>query len=243
MSYRTQSQTTQQQQQLNSQHEPQEDSPEIMAPPKPRRARNPSQTTTKNQQQQQQQQYQQQYQQQPQHQHHQHEHHAQQNGTTPATPATLMNFKIDANSHSATTSPLIGPSDSSITTTTTTTTSRRSSSVSTLKQQHNNSREALDDENPADKKTSHKLAEQGRRNRMNQAIQDLGLLIPDEMNADVAIPSKATTVEMACLLIQNLTSENSYLREKLKQFNFEIESNESVSPLESIQSENSHSTN
>lgn len=61
----------------------------------------------------------------------------------------------------------------------------------------------------SDKKTSHKLAEQGRRNRMNIAIQDLDSLIPEEWKKDITVPSKATTVELGCRYIR-------YLLEKQK---------------------------
>lgn len=140
---------------------------------------------------------------------------------TPATPATLMNFKIDNNnnnnpsSNQSSSSPLLGPDSKS-----------RDEDFETSNSSNS-------------KKTSHKLAEQGRRNRMNQAIQDLGCLIPEELSSNVSIPSKATTVELACVYIDNLSKENHYLREKLKQFNFELESNESISPLETT---NNHSS-
>lgn len=78
------------------------------------------------------------------------------------------------------------------------------------------------------KKNSHKLAEQGRRNRMNQAIIELGTLIPDELNSTVAIPSKATTVELASVYIKALQNEIKRLNEELENL-----SNEDVSPLDS----------
>ncbi|AOA62059.1 Transcription factor [Komagataella phaffii CBS 7435] len=56
----------------------------------------------------------------------------------------------------------------------------------------------------ADKKATHKLAEQGRRNRMNNAIQELDAILPLEMRKYVTTPSKATTVELACQYIQSL---------------------------------------
>ncbi|CAN3357049.1 hypothetical protein DICA1_C11760 [Diutina catenulata] len=59
-------------------------------------------------------------------------------------------------------------------------------------------------EKPATKQASHKLAEQGRRNRMNQAVHDLGLLIPKSYHDEVSIPSKATTVELASKYIADL---------------------------------------
>lgn len=59
-------------------------------------------------------------------------------------------------------------------------------------------------EKPPTKKASHKLAEQGRRNRMNQAVHDLGELIPKLYHDLVTIPSKATTVELASTYIKDL---------------------------------------
>lgn len=59
-------------------------------------------------------------------------------------------------------------------------------------------------EKPPTKKASHKLAEQGRRNRMNQAVHDLGKLIPKLYHDQVTIPSKATTVELASTYIRDL---------------------------------------
>ena len=62
-------------------------------------------------------------------------------------------------------------------------------------------------EKPTAKKASHKLAEQGRRNRMNTAVQALGTLIPQNYHDQVAIPSKATTVELASKYIEDLVNE------------------------------------
>ncbi|GME91099.1 unnamed protein product [[Candida] boidinii] len=61
--------------------------------------------------------------------------------------------------------------------------------------------------NVHDKKINHKLAEQGRRNRMNIAIQDLERLIPDELKNEVLVPSKATTVELASRYIIQLQQQ------------------------------------
>ncbi|KAL6450229.1 PHO4 Phosphate system positive regulatory protein PHO4 [Candida maltosa Xu316] len=68
-------------------------------------------------------------------------------------------------------------------------------------------------EKPATKKASHKLAEQGRRNRMNQAVQELGRLIPQSYHDEVAIPSKATTVELASKYINSLLNEIEELKQ------------------------------
>lgn len=62
------------------------------------------------------------------------------------------------------------------------------------------------------KKTSHKLAEQGRRNRMNNAISELLLLIPSTLHERAQIPSKATTVELAAEYITVLLKEIEELR-------------------------------
>lgn len=69
-------------------------------------------------------------------------------------------------------------------------------------------------EKPPSKKASHKLAEQGRRNRMNSAVHSLGLLIPQSYHDTVAIPSKATTVELAANYIQDLLEEIDTLKKK-----------------------------
>lgn len=67
-------------------------------------------------------------------------------------------------------------------------------------------------EKPSTKKTSHKLAEQGRRNRMNQAVYELGKLIPPSLHEQVSIPSKATTVELAATYITFLEKEVEELK-------------------------------
>lgn len=60
---------------------------------------------------------------------------------------------------------------------------------------------------PTTKKASHKLAEQGRRNRMNMAVHELSNLIPQDYHDEVTIPSKATTVELASKYIRALVRE------------------------------------
>ncbi|AET39440.1 phosphate-sensing transcription factor PHO4 Ecym_4385 [Eremothecium cymbalariae DBVPG len=57
------------------------------------------------------------------------------------------------------------------------------------------------------KKEVHKVAEQGRRNRLNNALVELNTLLPQELKDSVQVPSKATTVEMACEYIKQLTSQ------------------------------------
>ncbi|CCH63151.1 hypothetical protein TBLA_0J01560 [Henningerozyma blattae CBS 6284] len=57
------------------------------------------------------------------------------------------------------------------------------------------------------KKEVHKVAEQGRRDRMNNALKELNSLLPEELKDEVNVPSKATTVELACTFIKQLLSE------------------------------------
>lgn len=70
-------------------------------------------------------------------------------------------------------------------------------------------------EKPTTKKANHKLAEQGRRNRMNQAVHELSKLIPPAYHGLVLIPSKATTVELAANYIRDLLREIDELNSKL----------------------------
>ncbi|ODV83838.1 hypothetical protein CANARDRAFT_9128 [[Candida] arabinofermentans NRRL YB-2248] len=74
-----------------------------------------------------------------------------------------------------------------------------------------------------DKKTTHKLAEQGRRNRMNVAIQDLEKLLPDSLKNDVIVPSKATTVELSTRYISELLQANEGLKGELRDIKRELE--------------------
>lgn len=64
------------------------------------------------------------------------------------------------------------------------------------------------------KKSTHKLAEQGRRNRMNSAVKELSSLIPESYHDEVSIPSKATTVELASRYIMDLHHELDEIRKK-----------------------------
>ncbi|AGO11655.1 AaceriADL123Cp [[Ashbya] aceris (nom. inval.)] len=57
------------------------------------------------------------------------------------------------------------------------------------------------------KKEVHKVAEQGRRNRLNSALADLNDLLPPELKESAQVPSKATTVELACKYIRQLTGQ------------------------------------
>ncbi|KAK8440477.1 phosphate-sensing transcription factor [Candidozyma auris] len=69
------------------------------------------------------------------------------------------------------------------------------------------------------KKASHKIAEQGRRNRMNQAVHELANLIPQHYHEQVTIPSKATTIELASKYINALLKELDEVKSKLPQDN------------------------
>lgn len=67
------------------------------------------------------------------------------------------------------------------------------------------------------KKASHKIAEQGRRNRMNTAIADLASLIPQLYHDEISIPSKATTVELASRYIRKLLGDIENLKSDAEQ--------------------------
>lgn len=64
------------------------------------------------------------------------------------------------------------------------------------------------------KKTSHKLAEQGRRNRINSALTELARLIAPSGQTN----SKANTVEQAITFIKELQDEIVQLKERLSVF-------------------------
>lgn len=89
---------------------------------------------------------------------------------------------------------------------------RRSSLRDTTKLYKQKSSSEEDDENDDEvvkkQKQVHKAAEQGRRNRLNNALKDLDALLPKDLKDTVQIPSKATTVELAAQYIR-------YLRDKV----------------------------
>lgn len=64
------------------------------------------------------------------------------------------------------------------------------------------------------KRTSHKLAEQGRRNRINSALADLGKVLPPAFQAN----SKASIVEMAIEYIQSLKTDLAQTKERLSKY-------------------------
>ena len=63
------------------------------------------------------------------------------------------------------------------------------------------------EEDESSKREVHKVAEQGRRNRLNMALTELNSLLPSELKETVVIPSKATTVELACMYIRQLRGD------------------------------------
>lgn len=85
--------------------------------------------------------------------------------------------------------------------------SSSSSETSPILDSHMGSMPKKSGEKPSTKKASHKLAEQGRRNRMNVAVHELSSLIPQDYHEEVSIPSKATTVELASKYIRDLLVE------------------------------------
>ncbi|CUM62733.1 uncharacterized protein PRCAT00000290001 [Priceomyces carsonii] len=84
-----------------------------------------------------------------------------------------------------------------------------------LTEQRSNSSAKPKYEKPATKKASHKIAEQGRRIRMNTAVSELATLVPQSYHDQVAIPSKATTVELASKYIRDLVKEIDTLKKNL----------------------------
>jgi Helix-loop-helix DNA-binding domain len=91
-------------------------------------------------------------------------------------------------------------------------------------------------ENLSSKRTSHKIAEQGRRNRINFALKEIEALLPaaitgagakkdrnttpeqetgDKGAASIQGASKASTVEMAIIYIRNLQAELKITKDKL----------------------------
>lgn len=89
-------------------------------------------------------------------------------------------------------------------------------------------------ENLSSKRTSHKIAEQGRRNRINLALKEIETLLPPSISspttkkeiptepetpgkaaANAAGASKASTVEMAIVYIKSLQAELADTQHKL----------------------------
>lgn len=87
--------------------------------------------------------------------------------------------------------------------------------------------------NLTSKRTSHKIAEQGRRNRINSALQVMASLLPEhqrpssgeegdkkdpkQSSAANAANSKASVVESAIVHMQSLEQENTDLKQELQE--------------------------
>ena len=88
-------------------------------------------------------------------------------------------------------------------------------------------------ENLSSKRTSHKIAEQGRRNRINTALKEIEALLPtsvaskkgrgsqdeaenDKNSAANQSSSKASTVEMAIVYIRDLQAQLAETQTKLE---------------------------
>jgi hypothetical protein len=72
--------------------------------------------------------------------------------------------------------------------------------------------------NLTSKKTNHKLAEQGRRNRMNTAVSELGKLVLPKKDSSSATASKAHTVETAIQHIKALQAELENTKKELQKY-------------------------
>jgi uncharacterized protein (DUF3084 family) len=99
-------------------------------------------------------------------------------------------------------------------------------------------------ENLSSKRTSHKLAEQGRRNRINVALKEMESLLPstpttkgkrersgstDGDSGDKAVASsnsKASTVELAIAYIKSLQADLSEAKRKLEEREGKLEDRE-----------------
>lgn len=103
--------------------------------------------------------------------------------------------------------------------------------------------------NLTSKRTSHKIAEQGRRNRINSALQVMASLLPDQQkptsedgedkkdgkagnanaNANANAPSsKASVVENAIVHMKNLQKENGDLKKELDELRSKMEEMQKV---------------
>ncbi|KEY66128.1 hypothetical protein S7711_05300 [Stachybotrys chartarum IBT 7711] len=88
--------------------------------------------------------------------------------------------------------------------------------------------------NLTSKRTSHKIAEQGRRNRINSALQEMAGLLPDQSKALLeegdkkdakgnTPNSKASVVENAIIHLKNLEQENVDLKQELQKLKQQLE--------------------
>lgn len=113
-------------------------------------------------------------------------------------------------------------------------------------------------ENLSSKRTSHKIAEQGRRNRINHALKEIESLLPpniasctkkersnssdkgeafDKNSAAAQGASKASTVEMAIVYIRNLQEELKETRDKLHEAQKRLADGSSSGGSQTCQSE------
>jgi hypothetical protein len=92
--------------------------------------------------------------------------------------------------------------------------------------------------NLTSKRTSHKIAEQGRRNRINSALHVMASLLPDQQKIgsgdgddsdkkdskqSSAANSKASVVEKAIVHMKNLEQENSGLKREIEELRTQLE--------------------
>jgi hypothetical protein len=89
--------------------------------------------------------------------------------------------------------------------------------------------------NLTSKRTSHKIAEQGRRNRINSALQEMAALLPDAAKVDITDDadkkdakgntpnSKASVVENAIVHMKNLEKENTELKQAMEELKQQLE--------------------
>lgn len=90
--------------------------------------------------------------------------------------------------------------------------------------------------NLTSKRTSHKIAEQGRRNRINSALQVMAGLLPDQpviegteeadkkdAKGSSMANSKASVVENAIVHMKTLQQENVDLKQQLEQLKSQLE--------------------
>jgi predicted RNase H-like nuclease (RuvC/YqgF family) len=90
--------------------------------------------------------------------------------------------------------------------------------------------------NLTSKRTSHKIAEQGRRNRINSALHIMASLLPDngksasgedsdkkDNKQQNASNSKASVVEQAIVHMRHLESENGDLKREVQELRSQLE--------------------
>lgn len=108
--------------------------------------------------------------------------------------------------------------------------------------------------NLTSKRTSHKIAEQGRRNRINSALQEIATLLPQPLkesgesdNADKkekdkaggAPNSKASTVELAIEYIKQLKQEVAEANKRAEELEKKLERMEPSGSTEAVEQKES----